>query len=251
MKAIIIDDEKPARENLISLLRKVADDVNVIGEADSVDSGIKILSKLKPDLVFLDINLADGSGFNILEQVSCDFQTIFVTAYDSFAVRAFKVNALDYILKAIDEDELMAALAKARKRIKLQENIPEFKWIAKNWNRAPANQKLVVKERGSIRYIDIIDIVRCQADNNYTTIYLLSGEKIITPRTLKEFTEILESFNFFRIHQSHLVNIRFITRVNHEDSGGSVETKFGDVLRLSRLNKEAFMQKMKEISHYK
>ena len=250
MKAVIVDDEKPARENLVGLLNRVAADVDVIGEANSVESAVKLLSTIsKVDVVFLDINLKDGSGFNVIEKLRTNYQIVFVTAYDNFAISAFKVNALDYILKPLNQEDLAATLNKVRQKISEKERL-DMTQIISNWKNGDLNRKLMIRERSGSRFVPIKDIVRCQSDSNYTTIYLSCGERITTAKTLKEYTQILEQFDFFRIHQSHLVNIHMIKRISYED-GGMVETMMGDSLYLSRRNKDAFLQKMAQITSFK
>jgi two-component system LytT family response regulator len=243
VKVVIVDDEKPARENLKTILNRCFPEINIVGEADAVASGVKLLSTVKTDLVFLDINLFDGSGFNVLQELDqIDFQVIFVTAYSQFALRAFRVNALDYILKPINVAELKDAVNRAISSMdsyspnNLQTIVDSNESIFKN-------QRLAVKENDGIRFVDIATIMRCQSDNNYTEIYLVDGKKILSSKTLKEYSEILEDFDFLRIHQSHLVNAKKITRILKKD-GLFVELDNGEILQVSRRKKDELYRKM-------
>ncbi len=246
--AVIIDDEQPARAVLKTLLSEHFNHIRVIGEANSVEQGVQILKKCNPTVVFLDINLSDGSGFNLLEKLDkIPFQIIFVTAYNSYAINAFKVNALDYILKPIGLTELERAV----ERLDLypatvnEKNLTE---IADNWRHQKNDQssKLAIREFDGVRYLQIGDIIRCRSHNNYTEFHLVSGERIMTSKTLKEYAKILESYSFFRIYQSHLVNLLMIKKIlNYE--GLFVEMDNGDVLELSRNKKKVLFEKMEAL----
>ena len=244
MKTVIIDDEKPAREYLNSLIKKYFNDqINVIGEADSVSAGIEILSKLEVDLVFLDINLFDGSGFNILEEIKqINFQVIFITAYNDYAIRAFRVNALDYILKPINIDDLRSAIQKAKQNFNEGQNKTIIEALV-NLQLEQKNRRIAIHENDGIRFVNISQIVRCKSDNNYTEIYLADGEKIISSKTLKDYCMMLEDQGFFRIHQSHLVRLSYIKKILKRD-GVQVELENGDILDVSRRKKEALSQKL-------
>ncbi|NOQ72581.1 MAG: response regulator [Crocinitomix sp.] len=243
MKIVIIDDEKPARENLKTILNQFFPTLDVIGEADSVANGVELLSQVKADLVFLDINLFDGSGFNILQELEeIDFQVIFVTAYSQFAIRAFRVNALDYILKPINVDELKIAVNKAI--TSEMSNAPSpIQTIVASKTGIFKNERLAIKENDGIRFVDITSILRCKSDNNYTEIHLLDGKKIISSKTLKDYSQILEDFDFLRIHQSHLVNTKKIKRIIKKD-GLFVEMDNGELLQVSRRKKDDLYRKM-------
>ncbi len=243
MKAIIIDDEKPARDNLKAILKKIFDNIEVVAEADSVESGIKVLTSTKTDVVFLDINLFDGSGFNILEGLeTINFHVIFITAYNDFAIRAFRVNALDYLLKPIDIEELQESINKVRKLDKKFKN-DSLQETIENLKRKNQNTKLAINESDGVRFVRIQEIIRCQSDNNYTEVHMYSGEIITSSKTLKFFNEVLDKFGFFRIHQSHLVNLKNVKKILKRD-GLQVELENGDILDVSRRKKEGLYQEM-------
>lgn len=241
MDIVIIDDEIDARENLSSTLISLCDDINIMAEADSVSSGIALLTRIKPDLVFLDIDLTDGSGFNILEQLpDITFKIVFVTAYNNYAIKAFKVNALDYILKPIDDQELINAVEKARQ----QQPNPHSKAILKHIDITSNPELLSIREQGSIRFIKIDQIIHCQSDKNYTELHLTTGERIVSSRSLKAYTEILELYHFFRVHQSHLVNLKQIKRIDKQE--GYAELLNGTIVAISRRKREPLLYKMAE-----
>ena len=239
MKVVIIDDELPSRENLSNTLATDFPELEIVGEAYSVDSGVDLLSNCEVDLVFLDIDLGSGTGFNILEKLEeINFQIVFVTAYNDYAIRAFKVNALDYILKPINDIELAVAIEKAKEN-KIKTGSKMIKEINLNIN----DQSLGVKEKGGIRFIKVLNIIRCKADKNYTEIYLDSKERIVSSKSLKEYAKILESYGFFRIHQSHLVNLKKVKRILRED-GIYVQLENNDLLQVSRRKKDALFKMM-------
>lgn len=243
-RAVVIDDEKHARESLKTILKMNWPQIQVVAEADSVESGVLVVNEINPEVVFLDINLSDGSGFNVLEQLKqIDFQLIFVTAYNNFAIQAFKVNALDYILKPINMEDLSHAISRLE-REEAKINKSTLQEITQNWfNRNGQGSKIAIREFDGVRYIDISKILRCQSHNNYTEIYLLQGEKIMTSRTLKEYDSILENHGFFRIYQSHLVNLSHLKKIVNKD-GLFVEMDNGDLLELSRGKRDALFEIM-------
>lgn len=246
IKVVVIDDEKPARDGLIGVLKMNFPNLEIIGEANSVVTGVLMLKSLKPDVVFLDIQLSDGSGFNLLEQLDqIEFQVIFVTAYNSFAINAFKVNALDYVLKPAGIEDLTIAIDKLNKRTALidSDSLDEIKnnWIKKN----SSTSKLAIREFDGVRYLRIDQITRCQSYNNYTEIHLVNGERIMTTKTLKDYTEILENYGFFRIYQSHLINLKMVKKILNKE-GLYVEMENGDVLELSRRKKNVLFERMSE-----
>lgn len=244
-KTVLIDDEYPVRNNLKTLLEMDFPELEIIGEADSVETGVKLLNEVSPDVVFLDVNLSDGSGFNLLEQLNeTRFQVIFVTAYDNFAISAFKVNALDYLLKPVGLIDLKNAVDRLKNTTRFL-GASDLEIIKNNWSGiSKQTGKLAIREHGGIRYLNIREIMRCQSHNNYTEIHLRCGEHIMTSRTLKEYSGILEQYGFFRIYQSHLINLHFVKKILHKD-GLYVEMDDGKILELSRDKKVRLMERMK------
>lgn len=238
IKTALIDDELLARQNLTGILNRFFPEIELVNEADSVKSGIEMLMTEQVDLVFLDINLADGSGFKILEHFKHrDFHVIFLTAYDDFAIEAFGVEAVDYLLKPINLTQLKNSLEKVKKRKQQDE---------KRKTSEAKPYKLAINENESIHFIDVKDILRCKSDDNYTEIYLQDGTRILSARTLKEYSGILERFGFVRVHQSHLINLSQIVQVKKDDGWFAV-MKNGDKISVSRRKKEHLFQELAQV----
>lgn len=205
MKAVIIDDMEAARTALKADLESYCPDIEIIGEAQGVVSGAKLIKEVKPELIFLDIQMPDGSGFDLLEILpELDFDIIFTTASDAYALKAFKVSAVDYLMKPIDPDDLIEAV----KRAKDQNNSTERLSLLKE--NMQGSKKIALNTLEKIQIVNIEDIIRCESSVNYTTFYFMDGTKLLVTKTLKEFDKMLSEYNFFRVHQSHLINTEFI-----------------------------------------
>jgi len=239
MKALIVDDEASNRENLQQLLQVYAPDVQVCAVAEDVDTALKAITLHRPELVFLDIQLYDQSGFDLLKQLGeITFEIIFVTAYDQYGIQAVKFAALDYLLKPIDIDELIAAISKARKAINQKQKNERLDYLLeylKDDNQT--RPRIALPLFGETRYVSINDIVRCEADNTYTRFVLNGGEQVLVSKTLKEYAGMLVNYGFLRSHQSHLVNTVFIKSWLRED-GGSLLLTDGAKIPVSKLNRE-------------
>ncbi len=244
IRAIIIDDEHESRNTLINMLVSFCENVRVVALGENVSSGLKAIAKEHPDLVFLDINMPDGTGFDLLEQINeVNFKVIFVTAFDQYALKAIKFSALDYILKPVEPQQLIDAVNK----LKGQQS--DFGMISKQINTLFRNkngfERITLPTFEGLRFIVLKDIIRCEADNNYTNFFLSSGEKVLVTRTLKEYDETLSGLDFIRVHQSHLVNSKYIDRYIKGDGGTIIMTDRSHV-EVSRRRKEAFLKKMAE-----
>lgn len=247
IKVSIIDDEKLARKNLIGALKSNFPDVQILGEANSVKSGIDLLSDLEPDLLFLDINLNDGSGFNILEELpKINFNVVFVTAYDQYAIRAFEYSALDYLMKPINPVDLGRAINKAKKLMNVKGN-NHIRQIIENWDLILGARKLAIPELDGVRFVHTSSILRCESDSNYTKIYLKEGECIVSSKTLKGYSSILEQHGFLRVHRSHLVNINAIRKIV-KNEGTYLIMENGDIVDVSRRKKEMLFQLMGQVN---
>lgn len=219
MKAIVIDDESFARQNIISILSLEFPDLEVVAEADTVVKALSSILKYKPDLIFLDIDLLDGSGFDVLNQIEkIDFKTIFVTAHQEYAIKAIKFSALDYILKPISSYELVSAVNRV---VELGDKNSEeqYESFLNQLNTTNQDKKIVLKTSEAIHVVDVNDIVRCEADNNYTLFYISDGEKIMVSKGLKEYDDLLSEYGFFRVHQSHLINLNCMAKFDKKDGG--------------------------------
>jgi two-component system LytT family response regulator len=242
LKAVIIEDEKRSRETLTGLIKLYCNQVELIGEADGVHSGLKLIRDKNPDLVFLDIQMPDGSGFKLLELLgNIKFDVIFTTAYDQFAIKAFKYSALDYLLKPIYPDDLIEAVKKAldkKEKLNLKPNIDTLlDNIKKPENEPP---KIVLSTSDKINIVKINEIIRCESDNYYTIYYFVNGGKLLVSKTLKENEEMLSEHNFIRPHKSHLVNVAHIKGYLKSD-GGYIIMSDESRIPVSRRKKEKIL----------
>lgn len=219
MKAVIIDDVKDARDTLRADIETYCPDIKILGEAEGVVTGAKLLKEQNPDLVFLDIQMKDGSGFDLLEIVGKPaFKTIFTTASDAFAIKAFRFSAVDYLLKPIDPDELVEAVKKVGSETAGEkENLDLLK---ENLSQKSKKQsRIALSTQDKIHVVKISDVIRCESSVNYTTFYFEGDKKLLVTKTLKEFDELLSEHNFIRVHQSHLVNAERIKEYVKTDGG--------------------------------
>jgi len=238
MKALIVDDEIANRENLQGLLHTYAPDVQICAVAESVNDAVNAIRLHQPELLFLDIQLHGQSGFDLLKQLDAiNFEIIFVTAYNQYGIQAVKFAALDYLLKPIDIDELTTAIDKARKAIqqrKKNERLGYLLEYLKDDNQV--KPRIALPMFGETRYVNIADIIRCEADNTYTKFFLASGEQVLVSKTLKEYADMLAGYSFLRAHQTHLVNMAYIKSWLRED-GGSLLLTDGTKIPVSKLNR--------------
>ncbi len=239
IKAILIDDEAPNVENLTALLKRHCPAVEITASATTVSEAAELIRNHHPDLVFLDIQMGNETGFDLLEMLpEKNFEVIFATAFDNHGIRAVKFAALDYLLKPIDIDELKAAVNKAVEKIKAKQQTSQIDFLLQHLQR-PAQQpvKIALPQQQEIRYVWITDIVRCQADNTYTYFFLTGNEKVLISKSLKEYAELLQPHGFIRSHQSHLVNPAYVKSWLKED-GGVLMMNTGEKIPVSKPNRE-------------
>ena len=223
LKIVIIEDEKKARDSLRKMIEMYAGNVEQMAEAENVQSGTEAIRRHNPNLVFLDIHMPDGSGFDVLKQIDkVDFKIIFVTAYEEYAIKAFKFSALDYLLKPIDPDELIKALETAEHSIEKENAALKMEAFMTNINNMKNGvKKIVLKTAESIHLVQVDDIVRLESTGNYSRFHFTSKKPLLVSKTLKEFDEMLNPYGFMRVHQSHLINLDHILQYEKSD-GGSV-----------------------------
>ena len=248
MKIIIIDDEENIRSGLKKMLKMFCRDIIVLAEAKDVKSGLKAIYSYQPDLVLLDIEMPDGSGFDLLKTIGRpSFQTIFVTAYDQYAVDAFRMSAIDYLLKPIQPSHLVEAIEKARKMIGSRLPTLAYSILMDNMNlHSNQEQKIVLKDSEGLSIVGIGDILRCEADGSYTRFYLVSGQNILTSSNLKEYEKLFEKFGFLRTHHSHLVNLQHVVRFN-KNQGGELVLSDQSTVPVSFRKKEALIQSLNQL----
>lgn len=237
LKVIIIDDEKNARESLTSLINLLDLNIKIVGYADGVHSGVELLGKTSPDILFLDVEMLDGTGFNLLEKLNqIDFDVVFVTAYDKYALKAFQFNAANYLLKPVDLNKLESVLSRIiQNKQDKRENI-NLNNLIESYNANKFN-KIIVNTTDTIEVIKIDDIVYIESDAHYSKIHLSSNKVVTTTKILKEFQELLVESNFFRIHRFYLINLNKLTKYI-KGEGGYVILEGNIKLEVSRRNKK-------------
>ncbi len=242
--ALIIDDNQKARDFLKRDLEKFCPEIKILGEADGVVSGLKAIKKQKPEIVFLDIHMEDGTGFDILELLdNISFKVIFTTASDAHAIQAFKFSAIDYLLKPIDPEELVVAVNKAVKGALLEkENVSILKSHLKQEDKNGL-KKIALHTSEKIQICELTEIIRCQADVNYTHFSLKGGNSILVTKTLKHFDQLLTPAGFCRVHQSHLINLTEVKEYVKAD-GGYIVMSNGDRVPVSSRKKSGVMDRI-------
>ena len=239
-RVVLIDDEADARYTLRRFLDQLCPDVTVISEAESVEEGIALIHQQQPDLLLLDITMKDGSGFDLLDQFpNPAFQVIFTTGSDDFAIKAFKYNALDYLLKPIDPDELVQAIEKIKnsKAIDFSKKIEGLLTMVNNRQ----FNKITLSSSEGLIFLQVDHIIHLSSEGNYTTVFTNNNERHIVVKTLKEFEELLPSSFFYRTHQSHLINLNFVKKYMRNDGGYLLMTN-GNQVSISRRRKEVVLQ---------
>lgn len=242
MKAIIIDDEPHCRNVIERILVNNCPNIEVVATCIDGIEGLRDIMKYQPDVVFLDIEMPRMNGFQMLEALGNDdihFTLIFTTAYDRFAVRAFKFSAFEYLLKPIDDDELIATMQKLTKKITSTQQIQQLK---QNIHSKGEFNKLTISHTRGITFIEITDIIALEADGNYTKIYVSDGETVLASKTLGYFNELLaERTIFFRTHKQYIINLNFIKEYLSGDYN-EIILKNGLNVKLARTRRDEFMQ---------
>lgn len=236
MKSIIVEDKEYIRKALVTLLQSVNYDIDVIGECESVEEAVILTKACKPELIFLDINLSDGSAFDFLDRTNqLSFKVIFITAYEEYALKALKFGAVDYLLKPVDIDELKIALQKVS-TLAVDEQKEQINKVQEVWNHS--NEKLILSLHDSLQVIDLNELMFCESDKGYTSFHCLNDKKFLISKTLKEFEERLLSANFVRPHQSFMVNMKFIDKY---DKNGTIYLKNGTTIPVSFRKRDQFL----------
>lgn len=248
MRAVLIDDEISNLENLRILLEKHCPQITIIATAQSVGDAVDVIEKYVPDLVFLDIQMGDKTGFDVLKLLPTrNFDVVFVTAYDQYGIKAVKFAALDYLLKPIDIEELMNAVKKAEHKFTRQIQNSQLDFLLQQFKKPePTISKIALPMQSEIRYIALSEIVRCEADNTYTHFFLSSEEKIMISKSLKEYADLLCPNGFLRTHQSHLVNPKYVKSWLKED-GGILLLISGEKIPISKPNKDIVKQALQQL----
>ncbi len=241
IRTVIIDDDYYAIENAKLIISQLGIDIEIVGEANSVVSGIKTINKTKPELIILDIEMPDGTGFDLLDcYEDYDFNIIFVSAFNHYAVKAFKYSSVAFLEKPISKDDFCAAFDKVKSE-KLE--IASYKNLAENY-KSQKPFKIELRTREAIHYVDVNDILYIEADGRYSIIYISNNQKIMISKGIGEFEELLSDWNFFRTHISFLVNLNYVSKVLSVDDG-EILLKNNSRIALSGKKRAQFIEKMK------
>jgi len=242
MKVLIVDDEPRAREGMQKLLEHYAPEVDTIHLAENITEARNIIQSEELDVLFLDIEMSNGSGFDLLNAIEKpDFELVFVTAYEQYALKAFRFSALDYLLKPIDPEELMDCLKRIRSRLK--ESTPPSESWKTLLQQIQQNdfKKLALPDINGVTFLNVDEILHCSSDRNYTRIYCKDGKHHLISKTLKEVEESLNSFNFFRVHHSDLINLDYVSRFDRHEGCFAILSN-GSKVAVSKRKRSAFLK---------
>jgi two-component system LytT family response regulator len=248
LRAIVIDDIESIRREYVATIKSHCPGITIIGQADSVASGVKLIKHLLPDLVFLDVEMPDGTGFDLLQKLKpIQFKVIFITGHEDFAIKAFRYSAIDYLLKPLDAGDLVEAVKKAKESVSKEVFDTKLNNLFTNLERPKNLQKLILKTADRIYSVNIQDIVACESDKNYTTFDFVNAPKLIVSTNLKEYETLLVPHNFFRPHKSHLINMAYFDHFIKADGGNKIVMKNKQTIPLSVRKKEDFLTLLDEL----
>lgn len=248
IRTIIVDDEHYGRESLEQALTEYCPEVEITAICESPEQAIEAIKNKLPDLVFLDVQMPLMSGFDVLQQLApINFQVIFVTSYDRYAIKAIKFSALDYLLKPLDVDELVRAVQKARDQMEAGGNVHRYQSVLNNILYTSGKiEKLAIPTLEGINFYSTDDIIYCQAEGNYTRIYMVSNKREVVSKNLKDFENLLAGSGFCRVHKSYLINMRHIHKYIRGD-GGYVILAEKHHVDISRRRKDAFLSRFEKL----
>lgn len=248
IKAVIVEDERNSREALKKLLLEYCNDVVLVGEASNVAEGIAEIKTMHPDLIFLDIELQTGSGFDVLEGLEdYNFDIIFTTAFEQYAIKAIKFSSLDYLLKPIDIEELKIAVAKATKQHRNRAYKEQLEVLIQNIKQQNYKlHKLCLATSDYVEFVDVSNIIYCEANGAYTNFFLTNGKKLLVSKHLKEYENLLKEHHFYRVHNSYLINLYQVKKYVKTD-GGYIIMNNDEIVSISRTKKEKFLWLMSNL----
>ena len=242
INALIVDDEPKNIRILQGLLDKSCPDVTIVGEAISAETAIPLIRDKNPDLVFLDIEMPYGNAFDLLDKIMpVNFEIIFITAFDDYTLKAFKYSALDYLLKPVSIDELKIAVFKAKERIRFKNINAQLQNLVFNINKTNASlQKIALPCNDGLVFVLLSEIIRFEAKGGYTHVYVSNNQKYISSRIIKDYEELLPEDIFFRIHNSHIINLNFVKKY-HKGRGGMIEMADNAMIEVAIRRKDEFL----------
>ncbi|MDP2042744.1 MAG: LytTR family DNA-binding domain-containing protein [Algoriphagus sp.] len=242
-RVLIVEDDAHARENLIRLIQGVSD-LDLVGMATTIGEADQLCKSLKPDLVFCDVMLPPDTSFDWLMKLEkIPFELIFITSFEEFAVKAFRLAAVDYLIKPIAQEEFNLALERFRSR--REKSTDQIQSLLKNLSLPREHAKIALPTLNGYLFVQIKDILRCESDNTYTTFFTADKRKILVSRTLKDVEQMLEEYRFFRVHNSHLINLDYVAEY-FKGEGGQVKLTDGAVIDVSRRRKEEFLNLLRK-----
>lgn len=247
MKVAIIEDEIPLRETNRQLLQNNFPQMEIVGEAGTVAESIAMLKNANPDLVLMDIELADGNCFQVLQACKpYSFKVVFITAYNQYAIKAIKFSAIDYILKPVNEYEFCNAINNAIDKTREDELLVQTAHFEKQYTSKDSPEKIVLRTSDTLHIVNIREINYCKSDNSYTTFFICGQKPVLVSRSIKEYEELLSSYNFIRPHQSYLVNMNAIACIDKTD-GGFIILNDKTEIPLSKRRKQTVMDKLESL----
>lgn len=245
MRIVIVDDEPKSRSTLTTMIKRYCEGVEITGEAGNITDARSLILQQEPDLVFLDISMPGGTGFDLLKSLNqVQFQIIFVTAYNQYAIEAIRSNAVDYLLKPVNITELQSAVTKATENRSKKSYSRDLTNLLSQFHEYSQVQKLAIPDKKGLVFIDYNDVVRLEADGGYTNVYLVKGTRIVSTRYLKEFEDLLPGSSFFRPHHSHIINLNYIKHYERGE-GGAIVMIDNSMILLSKRRKKFFLEKFR------
>lgn len=242
IKVVVIEDQIQLRRNLIHQIYQANLGFEIVGEAASVSEGIKVLTSIQPDIVFFDIEIIEGTSFEILDALPViNFKSVFATAHDHFAIKAIKYSAFDFLVKPFQPNELEQALLKLKSELLKKDNYQEKFELLFNELKGKINNKIAISSADSVRYVEVNKIVRLEADGSYCSIFLDSKDVIVASKNMKFFEQLLPTEQFIKVHRTHIINIHFVDSII-KNEGGSIKLSTGIEIPISRRKKDEFLR---------
>lgn len=251
IKAVLIDDDLNLRKGMKALIEKYASGIQVVGEAEGLTDAINVINSKMPQVVFLDIQLSEGTGFDILKKLAelhgnISFQVVFITAYEQYAIKAFRFSALDFLLKPVDPEELQNVVEKIKMTLQRNQDFEHIELLLENIRKKDNFKRIALSTSDGIHLFDISKIIRCESADNYTKFFMKDGKTILISKTLKEYEELLSEHGFERIHQSHLINLAYLKSYIKKD-GGYIIMSDNSHLPISQRKKEHLQEVLKTL----
>lgn len=242
--ALIVDDEKHSREALAGMLAKNCPEVQVIAQSDNAKDAEEAILKYKPDIIFLDIEMPESSGFDLLARLKeVNFEIIFTTAFGQYAIQAIRFSALDYLLKPIEAEDLIKAVQRAGTKISSLHQRQKIDTLLNNVQYLNTDKKIALPTLSGMEFVTLRNIIRCESDNTYTIFYLADKRKIVVSKSIGEYEELLMDYHFLRVHQSHLINLRYVKNYQ-KGEGGMIVMEDNSAVDVSRRRKEQLISRL-------